>query len=184
MNLIFGFAPFIAFFVLMRLATPLPALAAAFVISAYSMFRVYWRGESIKILDIGSLALFAAMTLYTVVAHPGWSIGGVKLVVDAGLTLIAGISMAIRQPFTLQFAKEQVPEQYWSTPRFHRANQLISGAWTASFALATACDAAATYVPAVPLWLEVVLSTAGLAGAVWFTFWYRDRARRAVVVAP
>jgi hypothetical protein len=73
-----------------------------------------------------------------------------------------------------------VPQQYWHTPLFLRTNQIITGAWTLAFAVATACDAAANYVPGIPLWPEVAVSVAALAGAAWFTFWYRDRVRRRV----
>ncbi len=180
MSIVWGFAPFIAFFVLMRLASPLAGLVAALVVSIISVARGWRRGESIKVLEIGSLALFGAAIVFTLIVHPGWSVGGVRLVVDGGLTLIAAVSLAIGRPFTLQFAREQVPEQYWSAPQFMRANLLISGAWTLSFALAAACDAAATYVPAVPLWIEIVLTLGGLAAAAWFTVWYRTRAERAI----
>lgn len=180
MSIVWGFAPFVAFFVLMRLVSPLAGLVAALAVSVFAMARSRRRGDSIKILEIGSLALFGAATLFTLIARPDWSVGGVRLVVDGGLTLIAAISLAVGRPFTLQYAKEQVPEQYWSAPQFMRANLLISGAWTLSFALATACDAAATYVPAIPLWIEIVLSLGGLAAAAWFTGWYRARAERAI----
>ena len=51
-----------------------------------------------------------------------------------------------------------------------------------AFAIATACDAAATYVPAIPLWLEILVSLGGLAGAAGFTRWYGDRVRRSIPV--
>lgn len=180
-NLLTGFAPFIAFFGLMRLDMPLAALSTAFALSGILTLHKGRLGETIKILDIGGLMLFGGLTLYTAVLYPNWSIGGVKLVVDGGLTLIAAISMVVGQPFTLQYAKERVPEEYWSTSRFLLVNQLFSGVWTLSFAIATACDAAATYVPWIPLWTEVVLSLGGLCAATWFSFGLQHRARHWVL---
>jgi len=115
MSVVLGFAPFIVFFVLMRLATPVAGLAAAFIVSAILMARIWRRGDRVKILEIGSLILFGALTLFTLVTSPDWSIGGVRLVVDGGLTLISLLSQALGRPFTLQYAKEKVPKQYWDS---------------------------------------------------------------------
>jgi hypothetical protein len=57
---------------------------------------------------------------------PDWSVGKVGLAVNGGLTLISLLSLVIRRPFTLQYAEEQIPEQYWNTPLFIRTNQLDS----------------------------------------------------------
>ena len=75
MGILLGLAPFIAFFALMRLVSPLAGLAAGLVASLLLGVRMWWRGETIKILEIGSLILFAGLTLCTLVAEPAsaWS---------------------------------------------------------------------------------------------------------------
>ena len=92
--------------------------------------RLALRGGTVKILELGSLILFGALTVYTLALHPLWSIAGVKLAVHGGLA-IAWISLAIRHPFTLQYAKETVPEQFWREPLFIRVNDRITGVWAA-----------------------------------------------------
>ena len=57
MNILLGLAPFIAFFVLMRLSTPLIALSAAFVIAAALMAQGWWKGASVKISRTGQRGL-------------------------------------------------------------------------------------------------------------------------------
>jgi hypothetical protein len=94
MGILLGLAPFIAFFALMRLVSPLAGLAAGLVASLLLGVRMWWRGETIKILEIGSLILFAGLTLYTLVAAPAWSVASVRLVVDAGLLAIVLVSLA------------------------------------------------------------------------------------------
>jgi hypothetical protein len=178
MNILLGLAPFIAFFVLMRLATPLVALAAAFVVSAFLMVRAWRAGVAPKLLELGSLILFGALTVVTLAVAPDWSIAGVRLAVDGGLTAIVAISLAIGRPFTLQYAREQVAEQFWKTPLFFRTNQYISGVWGLSFAVSAAADAAALYFPAVPLWIEIAATVAAFLGAIAFTQWYPNRVRR------
>lgn len=178
MGILLGLAPFIAFFVLMRLVSPLAGLAAGFVVSLVLGVRVWWRGETVKILEIGSLILFAGLTLYTLIAEPEWSVATVRLVVDAGLLAIVLVSLAIGQPFTLQYAREQVPKAFWAAPRFLRANRMITSVWAAAFAVLVAADAAAEYVPVIPLTVDVVASILAIAGAIAFTSWYPAKLRR------
>jgi hypothetical protein len=184
MSILLGLTPFILFFILMRLATPLVALAAATVLSAILIGRVMLRGGGIKILEIGSLILFGVLTLYTVAAHAEWSIAGVRLAVDGGLALIVLFSLAIRRPFTLQYAREQVPQQYWNHPRFIRVNDIISGVWALNFLISAACDAAAIYLPAIPLGVLVTVSVAAFVVAIWFSTWYPARVRRNAAAQP
>ena len=127
MGILLGLAPFIAFFALMRLVSPLAGLAAGLVASLLLGVRMWWRGETIKILEIGSLILFAGLTLCTLVAEPAWSVASVRLVVDAGVLAIVLVSLAIGRPFTLPYARERVPKEFWAAPRFLHANRVIFG---------------------------------------------------------
>jgi hypothetical protein len=183
MGMFIGLAPFIAFFVLMRLASPLAGLVAGLIVSALLMVRMRLRGESIKILELGSLALFAALVLYTLVAAPIWTVARVRLSVDSGLLAIVIVSLAIGRPFTLQYARERVSRQYWNSPRFIATNRLITAVWAVAFAVLVATDAAAEYVPAVPLWVDIAAAIAAFLGAVGFTLWYPAATRPAESVA-
>ena len=51
---------------------------------------------------------------------------GVRLRVDGGLLLIVLISLAIRKPFTLQYAREHTPKERWNDPGFIRSNVIIT----------------------------------------------------------
>jgi hypothetical protein len=183
MGVLLGLAPFIAFFVLMRAASPLAGLVAALAVSVALWGRTWRRGDQLKVLDIGSLALFAILTVYTLVAAPAWTVATVRLAVDGGLLLIVLISLAIGRPFTLQYAREQVPQQYWNAPRFIAVNRLITSVWAGAFAVMVAADAAAEYVPAIPLAAEIAATVLAFAGAVAFTLWYPARVRRQTGVA-
>src|SRR5262249_39052710 len=81
-------------------------------------------------------------------------------------------------PFTLQYAREQVPEQYWGLPIFLRTNRIITGVWAVTFGIHVAADAAAEYVSAIPIWLDVVVSIAAFVGAVVFSRRYPQAVRR------
>ena len=66
----------------------------------------------------------------------------VRLAVDGGLLVIVLVSLAIGMPFTLQYARESVPKEFWTVPLFITTNQRITAAWAAAFAVMTAADAA------------------------------------------
>ncbi|WP_420995766.1 hypothetical protein ACKI2N_019550 [Cupriavidus sp. 30B13] len=183
MGMLLGFAPFIAFFVAMRRISPLAGLAAALVVSLLLCLRSWRRGESLKVLELGSLALFGLLLAYTLAAAPGWTVATVRLAVDGGLLAVVVVSLAIGKPFTLQYAREQVAPELWNSPRFLAVNRHITLAWAAALAVMVAADAAAEYVSAIPLWVDVAVSVAALAGAALFTIRYPAAVRRAAQAA-
>lgn len=110
--------------------------------------------------------------------RPHWSIAAVRLRVDAGLMLIVLASMALRQPFSLQYARERVAREHWDSPAFLHVNYVISAAWASAFGVLVLADAMMAYVPALPHAGSVVATVAALAAAAWFTGWYPAQRRR------
>jgi len=185
MSILLSLSPFAVFFVLMRLRSPLAGLVGAVVVSLLLCVRMIRRGESLKILEGGSIVVFGALTAYTVLAAPAWTVATVRLAVDLGLLAIAVVSLAIGRPFTLQYARERVPEPIWALPIFYTTNRHITTVWAGAFAVLVAADALAEYMAAVPIWVDVAASVAAFAGAVWFSRWYPDAVRRRFArVAP
>lgn len=178
MSILLSLSPFLVFFALMRLVSPITGLIGAFVVSVLLCGRMIRRGESVKILEIGSVVLFGLLVAYTLLAAPHWTVATVRLAVDGGLLGIVLVSLAIGRPFTLQYAREQVPEHIWALPAFYTTNCRITIAWAVAFSVHVAADAAAEYVPAIPLWLDIVASIAAFVGAVWFTRWYPGAVQR------
>jgi hypothetical protein len=171
-NILLSLSPFAVFFVLMRGHSPLAGLLGALVTSVLLCVRMHRRGEAMKILEVGSLVVFGALAAYTLALAPRWTVATVRLVVDLGLLAIVVASLAIGRPFTLQYARERVPRQFWDLPVFFTTNQRITGAWGAAFAVLVAADLGAEYVETIPLWVDVAASVAAFVGAVWFTRWY------------
>lgn len=179
MGILLAFAPFIVFAVVDRFGGSTIALFAGAAVSAALIVRdLASSGRSPKILEIGTLILFAALAVYAVVGDPHWSIFGVRLAVDAGLLAIVLISIAVRVPFTMQYAREQVAPEFWNHPRFRRVNDIISAGWAAAFAVMVAADAVLVYVPALPPVYGIVVTVLALYAAIRFTAWYPARVRR------
>ncbi|HYZ34335.1 MAG TPA: hypothetical protein VE684_18855 [Crenalkalicoccus sp.] len=179
MTPLIGFLPFLAFFLLMRLATPLAGLLAGAAMAALLLALARRRGESAKPLELGALVLFGGLALLTLVAAPAWTVATVRLVVDGGLALMIFAALAAGWPFTLPYARERVPPALWATPGFWQVNRRISAAWGLALLVCTLADAAVAFLDAAPPGLAVVATVAALAGAAWFTRWYPEVARRA-----
>jgi hypothetical protein len=180
MGILLAFAPFIGFAVFDRLLGSTEGLFAGFVISAALLLRDWLsRNRSPKVLEIGTTVLFAGLALYALLSHPDWSLMGVRLAVDSGLLLIVMISIAIRQPFTLQYAREQVPQEIWSSPEFTRTNYVITAVWALAFVVLVVADLILLYVPEWPSRYGIIATVLALVGAIKFTSWYPDH-RRAI----
>jgi hypothetical protein len=107
-----------------------------------------------------------------------WTVMAVRLAVDAGLLAIVLASLATGRPFTLQYVRERVPEQYWHAPLFLNINRRLTWAWAGAFAAMVATHAAVVFVPAVPWWLDIVVTIFALVAALRFTAWYPEHARK------
>ena len=133
--------------------------------------------RSLKILEVGTALLFAGLTISSLFVEPQWSVIGVRLRVDSGLLLVVLGSIAVRKPFTLQYAREEAPREAWSRPEFMRANYVISSIWAAAFAVMVATEAAMLYVPDMPQRVGVIAMIVAIVGALKFSAWYPQRLR-------
>ena len=178
MTILLAFAPFVIFAVINRIAGPFAGLIAGAVAALLLLARDWLTaGRSLKILDIGSTIVFAALVVYSFLAKPTWSVVGVRLCVDAGLLLIVLVSLAVGRPFTLQYAREQVRPELWDTADFKRTNYVITGVWALAFAAMVIAEFVLLYVPAAPDRVGVLVIILALVGAVKFTGWYPEHVR-------
>ena len=177
--MLLAFAPFITFAVLNHFTTPIAALVAAALVSLGLIGREVLLGRSAKILEVGTCLLFGGLAIYAYQSNANWPVVGVKLAVDIGLFAIVLFSLLIGQPFTIQYARESVPPEFWSSPQFLRTNRVITLVWLAAFAALIFADLILLYMPDVPHKVSVLLTIAALYGAFKFTMVYPDRANKA-----
>jgi hypothetical protein len=175
MGILLAFAPFIVFVVVQRLVGVTTGLVSAVAISALLLLRDAFRHKTIKVLELGTLILFGGLALYAKLAHPAWSIIAVRLRVDAGLLLIVLVSLALRRPFTLQYAREQVVPELWSSPQFVRTNYVITAVWAIAFAVMVIAEAAILYMPNLPPRVGIIVTILAIYAAFRFTSDYPKR---------
>jgi hypothetical protein len=172
MRILLGFAPFIVFALLSRYVPASVSLWAAAAVSAGLVLRERLSRRSMKILETGTCILFALLGIYTSLTHGACDIPTVRSVVDGGLLLIILLSMLIRRPFTVQYAREQVSAAVQNSPTFVRTNYIITSIWALAMAFIVAADLAMHFATRIPVQLEIVVIVAALGGAFWFSKWY------------
>lgn len=175
MALFLTLAPFAAFATLMMLTTVKVSLAAAAAIGLGLFAWDLYKGRSVKMLSTGALILLASLCGYHLIATTELSPTTVRIAVDGGLLAIALASIAIRKPFTLQYALEVVDAETSKLPRFIRTNYILTWAWSAAFVLMIVADIVAIYLPSMPLWACAAIAFAARNSATYFTQWYPKR---------
>ena len=104
------------------------ALGLAVVILSLNWIR----GGTPKLLEYADVVYFAGLAVLVAFASPGtrtWLELWGGEVANVAVFAIAFGSVLLRMPFTLQYAREDVPEEYWHEPEFLRVNYLITWVW-------------------------------------------------------
>jgi hypothetical protein len=177
MNLVVGFAPFILFTLLSRLSVDLAlwvAFAAAFVVT----IRDFVESPSLRLLDAGSFLLFALLALGRGFLDPNLSLALVRFIAALSLLLLLGLPLAVRRPFSVEYARLDPREAGWPPHLFLRVNYQVSAAWTAAFAVMAIADGTVAFETGVPLYGSIAVSVIALAAAITFTLRYPAHAAK------
>lgn len=132
------------------------------------------------ILSWGTLAFFIFMLITVVIMKNAWIAQYSWIFSNGALALIAWISILVRQPFTIQYAKEQVSADKWQHPIFLKINYLLTMVWGVIFLIHIFLHIIKIYYPLFNGWLfeciSYIPSIFGIWFTVWFPKWYKSRA--------
>ena len=177
--MIVSFIPWILFWILAGKGMPEPAAAAAFFTTLVFIIVEKIRGRSLKILQVGTLAFFLVLSALALATELDRFSAWVNFGANFTLTAIVLFSIVIGKPFTLQYAKEQTPENFWTSPVFIRINYTISWVWCLVFLvnlIPSTVIVCGGNVPAAVRWTaSIVLFIA----AAKFTKWYPQHIKKA-----
>ncbi|AWK75705.1 hypothetical protein CBI38_20525 [Rhodococcus oxybenzonivorans] len=155
------------------------SVAAALALSILFLFLSHRRGGALKPLEVfdivyfgclAAIGLFASDTVITWLETWSGEMSSLALVVFAFGSLL------LRNPFTLPYAKETTPEEYWSSPLFLAINQRITLVWALSFTVSGAAGLFGDAVLRQPdnFWTGWIIPIGALLFALSFTEWYPD----------
>jgi hypothetical protein len=157
------------------------AALIALLLSAYFLITDRRAGVTAdaQVLDFGSIVYFVLLTAAAFTAPHAAVLNYESGLSSAWLALIAGVSLLIRQPFTLGIAKRRTTPEVWNTPTFRHTSTVLARAWAISFAASAigtitceATDASAT--------LSAVVQVLGFAIPATFTHFYVQAVRARV----
>lgn len=176
-------APFATFATLMMLTSVKLSLAAAAAVGFGLVGWDLFRGRSLKMLSTGAMILFFTLCGYHLLAKDELNPTTVRIIVDTGVLAIALGSIAIRKPFTLQYAREVVDAETSRQPRFIKTNYILTWVWSAAFVLMLLADLVSIYLPSMPLWICAAIAFAARNSATYFTQWYPKHVRAAIAAS-
>jgi len=174
-------APWVVFSVLSTPGRFEIAVCCALGLSLLTTWTAARRGIPVYALDVLGVAFFAVLAVVGLVATHGM-ITFLELWAGEATNIILAVfviaTIVIRRPFTLPYAKEQAPEEYWDTSLFRHINYVISGAWAAAFTFSAVVGLIgdALLHDSNNFWTGWVLQLAALFFAVAFTEFYPDYA--------
>ncbi|GIF99388.1 hypothetical protein [Catellatospora citrea] len=183
-----GFVPWIIFWVVSGPSTWEYAAGGALVAALILLIPSHERGR-IKLLEIVSVLFFGALTIAGLVLDHSrllWLEEYAQAISSAVLAVVVLGSLAFT-PFTEQYAREQVPQQFWSTPQFKHVNRTLTLVWGLTFAVCAVLGMFAQPDHGGSAWLNWIIPIAVLVGAFKFTAWYPERVKadaRAAGTAP
>jgi hypothetical protein len=178
LKILVGFLPWILFGImagppLTRLEAALAvALAATLVLGVKQLRQGFF-------LTWGSLLFFLASFILVAFLKNLWVAEHMDLLARGSLAVIAWGSIIAGRPFTLQYARESVPEAYWQTSAFIYTGYLISIVWGIIFLIALGASLFRPYLDQMTSWLYPLLATGSMFLGMIFTQWYVHRVRRA-----
>lgn len=131
-QMVLGFAPWILFAVMTdRYGDNSVGFAALIAAVVAIGLAFYQRANGIKLLDAAAVVVFVVIAAIGFIGGDSvddfltnFSRGGTTLILAAVMLL-----SAFTVPFTEQYARESVPEEFWHTPRFRATNRAISLFW-------------------------------------------------------
>ncbi len=186
--MIVGFLPWIAYWSLAGNVPFRVAVLVAFVIGVALSARSLLRHRAPKVLEIGSAVVFLCLLVAAFVVSSHFLQRWVQPMSNGGIFLIALVSILIGKPFTLQYAREEVPPEVAETPAFLQVNQTITLAWVIALGIMTVSSLIPpiVYGQATVSQRGTMLSIFGywvipylfLLLAIVFTFWYPGWFRR------
>jgi hypothetical protein len=176
-----GLAPWILMAVVNGPGRLEEAATAALGLSLLTLWVGTRRGVPVHLLEaftVGYFGVLAALGLVAPASTIEWLQMWAGEVSNIALAVFAIVTLAIRRPFTLAYAKGTAPPEYWDSPLFLRINYVISSVWAGVFLFSALLGA---YADAVlrdndNFWTGWILPIGAIIFAASFTEFYPDRA--------
>ncbi|MDD5680018.1 MAG: hypothetical protein PHI59_02120 [Candidatus Omnitrophica bacterium] len=169
------FIPWLLFWLLLILHKAEPAAVMGCIASLAIVITNSVKGKSIKPMQVMTLLFFIVLSVRAIFSdleqHWLW----MRIANMLYLALIALISILLKQPFTLQYAREQVPKKMWQDPEFIKTNYIVSWAWFFVFIACLIIPVSRLFGFNPPRALGSAFSIVSVLAVSKFSEWYAKR---------
>lgn len=157
------------------------AVVSALGFSVLVMLVGLTRGIKVHALEGFGAVFFAVLALVGLFATDAmirflemWS----GELTNISLAMFAWLTLLLRRPFTLAYAKDTTPQEHWESPLFKRINNVITAAWASAFTFAAGVGLLGNLILHDPenFWTGWILQLAAIFFAAAFTEFYPDYA--------
>ena len=132
--MLFGFAPWIVYWVLVGNVPFAVAGLIALVIAVAGVAIGRAAGKQWHLLQIGAVATFLVLTVLTFALGDSFNQRWILPLSFAGIFLLALVSVPVGKPFAHEFAAAEQPDDVIKTELFGRIVGLLTWLWIAAFA--------------------------------------------------
>jgi hypothetical protein len=139
--MLFGFAPWIIYWVLVGNVPFAAAVIVALWIAIAAFFIGTGLGVPGRTLGVGAVATFAVLTVLTFTLSDSFMQRWIQPLSNAGILLVALVGLLIGKPFVSEFAAAEQPPDVVKTELFRRIAKVLTWVWIAAFAGMTVSSA-------------------------------------------
>ena len=133
MGILFGFAPWIVYWVLVGNVPFITAVLVAFAVAIASFVVARVSGSPGRTLEIGAVATFFILTVLTFSVSQAFMERWIQPLSTAGIFVVALVSALIGRPFVREFADVGQPKEVIESEPFARITSLLTWIWIAAF---------------------------------------------------
>jgi hypothetical protein len=174
-----GLAPWIAMAILSGPGRFEESVSIALGLSILFIYLRLRRGGSLKPLEVFEVAYFGILAVIGLLASDNliaWLENWSGEMSSLALVAFTFGSLLVGNPFTLPYAKETTPPEYWDSPIFLRVNRVITLLWALAFAISAAAGLYGDLVLKQPdnFWTAWIIPIAAMLFAFSFSEWYPD----------
>ena len=174
MGILIGFLPWLIYGVLLSLGHLKIAIAIPLAFMLLAGRQDLW-GAHLKVLSLGTFSFLVAMLGAAFFVPPDRLSPWLPVLSHSALLLITLVSILIGKPFTIEYAREEVPQERWNTPRFLRVNYVLTFGWLLAFFIMTILPTAKLLGWHVHPLIYGLVSLGTMTAAYVFTGWYKKK---------
>ena len=177
MAILISFIPWFLFwrFAVYKKMELMAALSGILAVSAI-IIRNKRCGRAVKSLQIGTLLFFILFAVTVPIFGKDAIARNVDLLGNSAIIVIILVTIVLRRPFAIEFARERTPKEHWQDPRFIRLGYVVSWFWFGVLSV-NFCLVVARHFHFIEIarWLSVLIRILNCVIAMKSIRWYLRR---------